>query len=439
MKKIYLSIITISLLSSSANAQTLKRMADRAKQKVEQKVNQKVEKKIDDVFDGKPKDKKSDTPTSTSTNNKKETGNNQKDNVENNADEKKGPSFKSYSKFDFIPGEKVIVSENFSDVEIGDFPAKWNTNASAEVVKIDGVDGKWMMINQSGVFYPEFISALPDNFTLEFDVYANPGFNYYSTALGIIIAQRTDNTKIWNIKRYGSGIHGIVLGLKPIDASSSRGEYDIVTYNKGEHNINNHGSNENFFASKTEAAKAKVSIWKQQQRLRVYLNETKIIDLPRAFEANSTYDHIAFSTQNFHNNENEYYISNLRLAVGNPDTRNRLINEGKFVTSGINFQTNSDVINPNSYGILKNIATVLSENPTVKIKIVGHTDSDGDDKSNQTLSEKRAASVKKVLESEFNIAGDRIVTEGKGESEPIDKNDNPIGKANNRRVEFIKL
>ena len=59
--------------------------------------------------------------------------------------------------------------------------------------------------------------------------------------------------------------------------------------------------------------------------------------------------------------------------------------------------------------------------------------------SNLELSKKRAASVKESLTKEFGIDASRMETDGKGESEPIDKNDNPAGKANNRRVEFIKI
>ena len=59
--------------------------------------------------------------------------------------------------------------------------------------------------------------------------------------------------------------------------------------------------------------------------------------------------------------------------------------------------------------------------------------------SNLDLSKRRAAAVKVALAKEFSIEGSRMQTDGKGESEPIDKNDTPAGKANNRRVKFINL
>jgi outer membrane protein OmpA-like peptidoglycan-associated protein len=85
------------------------------------------------------------------------------------------------------------------------------------------------------------------------------------------------------------------------------------------------------------------------------------------------------------------------------------------------------------------MASVMKDYSDLKVKIVGHTDADGSDAANLDLSKRRAASVKAMLAKEFGIDESRMETDGKGESEPIDKNDNPAGKANNRRVEFIKI
>jgi len=132
-------------------------------------------------------------------------------------------------------------------------------------------------------------------------------------------------------------------------------------------------------------------------------------------------------------------ISNFRIAAGLPDMRNKLLTEGKLISYGITFDVNLDKIKSESFATIKEIAQVLKDNPTVKIKVVGHTDTDGDDKSNLDLSKRRAASVKNSLVKDFSIDATRIETDGKGESEPIAKNDSAVNKAKNRRVEFIKL
>lgn len=135
----------------------------------------------------------------------------------------------------------------------------------------------------------------------------------------------------------------------------------------------------------------------------------------------------------------EVQISNLRIAEGAPDTRNKLLTDGKIVSRGILFDVNSDRIKPESYGALQDIAKTLKEVTDVNIKIVGHTDADGDDAKNLELSKRRAQAVRDVLNKEFGIELSRMEVDGKGESEPIESNTTLTGKAMNRRVEFIKL
>ena len=112
--------------------------------------------------------------------------------------------------------------------------------------------------------------------------------------------------------------------------------------------------------------------------------------------------------------------------------------EGKLVSYGIYFDVNKDIVKPESYGTLKEIANILNEVPDVKVKIVGHTDSDGADAANLDLSKRRAASVKNELVKNFSVNGDRLETDGAGETKPVAPNDTPANKAMNRRVEFIK-
>jgi len=182
----------------------------------------------------------------------------------------------------------------------------------------------------------------------------------------------------------------------------------------------------------------RVSIWRQKERVRVYVNQEKIWDIPKAIATDAKLNAIFFSILAA-DPTIPFYVGNLRLAVGAPDTRNKFLTQNKWVTHGILFDVNSADIKPESYGTLKEMANLLKEFADLKVKIVGHTDADGKDADNLDLSKRRAASVKAALAKEFSIDESRMETDGKGESEPIDKHDNPAGKANNRRVEFIKL
>jgi OmpA-OmpF porin, OOP family len=183
--------------------------------------------------------------------------------------------------------------------------------------------------------------------------------------------------------------------------------------------------------------KQRISIWMQKQRLRLYIDDAKILDLPRLLPPGLTCNKLEFGSVSYEGNNS--LITNVRIAYGAPDTRNKLLTLGKLVTYGITFDVNSDKVKAESYGTLKDIASVLKDNPDVKVKIIGHTDGDGDAAKNLDLSKRRAASVKKELTSTFGIDGSRMETDGKGKTEPIAPNDTPANKAQNRRVEFIKL
>ena len=434
MKKALLIIIT-ALATNVAPAQ-FGNLLDRAKQKVKNKTNQKIDEKMDKAIDNTVDNagKKSATANTRPSSNDNTTNDDKSININTGM-----PTLKSYSKFDFVPGEKIVVAEYFAQDAVGDFPDKWNTNGSGEVVTADGQQGHWLMIRKKGRFIPEYITSLPENFTFQFDVLCNEKFNYYSNALQLYFLTGSngkgalENSFIQMDKR-----SGVKLGVHPANAGSTGGTALVQSFEDGETVINNEVVTSQF-NSNAGKIKLKVSLWRQKQRLRVYLNEEKVFDLPRAFAADKNYGTVLFELWSDMNNDlDRYLISNIKLAVGSPDTRNKLMNEGKFVTHGILFDVNSDKIKPESYGALKDIANVLTENTTVKVLITGHTDSDGDDKSNLELSKKRAESVKSILSKEFNIEASRMATDGKGESAPIDKNTSAEGKANNRRVEFIK-
>ena len=102
----------------------------------------------------------------------------------------------------------------------------------------------------------------------------------------------------------------------------------------------------------------------------------------------------------------------------------------------IHFETDSDQIDPRSFGLLDEVVDTLIRNPDIKlVEIQGHTDSAGSDGYNQALSEKRANSVKDYVISKGIDAG-RISSRGFGESKPIASNDTPEGRAQNRRIEI---
>lgn len=100
---------------------------------------------------------------------------------------------------------------------------------------------------------------------------------------------------------------------------------------------------------------------------------------------------------------------------------------------GVNFETNSDRLAAGAQRILEDAAATLKKNPTIKVEVAGHTDSDGDAGYNQGLSARRAQTVYDYL-ANAGIGLDRMTVRGYGESRPVANNATAAGKAQNRRV-----
>ncbi|WP_295333607.1 OmpA family protein [Flavobacterium sp.] len=122
---------------------------------------------------------------------------------------------------------------------------------------------------------------------------------------------------------------------------------------------------------------------------------------------------------------------------GCPEVTEEAIKRLNDYAKTILFDSGKASFQQQTYPVLQAITAILKEYPTANFSIEGHTDSDGKDAANQTLSENRAAAVKNYL-IENGIAASRLTSAGFGESKPIDTNKTKAGKANNRRVE-VKL
>jgi flagellar motor protein MotB len=416
----------------NAEAQILKGLDKRIEKKVQDRVNRKVDKAIDKELDkvegaGKDVAKKDD-------NENRET----REETTNKEEESASETFSVSTKFDFIAGDKVVAIDNFSRANVGDFPSDWFTNGSGEVVTVEGHDEKWLEMRGNFTYYPEFIKNLPENFTLEYDlIYNYDTKSAVKNIFGIYILSADAKTKNEPVFQYGFNKPG-KAGAAIEFESYSPNRLNIFTWSNKKVDQNTRTFSESGFIKQMRNQKMHVSVWRQKERVRMYLNEKKIVDVPRLLTAGETYNMIKFALDD-REDKGRAYIANVRFAESTPDMRTKLLIDGKFVTAGIYFSTNSDKIKPESYGILKEIAEALKSSADIRIKIVGHTDSDGSDEPNLVLSQKRAKAVKEALITTYGIDASRIETDGKGEKEPLVANTTEAGKANNRRVEFIKI
>jgi OmpA-OmpF porin, OOP family len=392
-----------------------------------------AEEGVKDAASGDEEKQEESTSEENTENNKHQKENNTESsaNSENNNSSKDSqPTLAAYSKYDFVPGEKVFFYDDFVNDEVGDFPGGWNTTGSGEVITTNLYPGKWFRMNENAYFNPEIEIPFAENYTVEFDFIME--FEPQNTMNESMDVKFIDYDQTLNI----SDLQFTRLFGFDIGPSSA---YAYSHDNTNDFNFNSDVQTHNLYgeADRKLNSKVRVSIWVQKQRLRLYLNEKKVFDLPKLIPVNTNAKYLLIETSNGGNNKPA--ITNLRIAVGKPDLRNKLISEGKLVSYGVYFDSGKDIVKPESYGTLKQIADALKENPGVKIKIIGHTDSDGDDAKNMDLSKQRAAAVKNELVKSFGIDGSLVETDGKGETQPLAPNDTPSNKSLNRRVEFIKL
>jgi outer membrane protein OmpA-like peptidoglycan-associated protein len=130
-------------------------------------------------------------------------------------------------------------------------------------------------------------------------------------------------------------------------------------------------------------------------------------------------------------------VRRARIAETAPDF-SKTIMSGRYVTRGILFDVDSDRIKPESAATIKMIANGLQSSSGSNFVIEGHTDSTGDAAHNMDLSQRRAEAVKSVLVTQFGIDGARLTTRGLGATKPVATNNTPQGRAENRRVEFVR-
>lgn len=437
MKKLYFVfflMLTIGL-TQTIQAQLFDKLKKKTEEKIkkegekrgEDKINKGVEKGYDEVEKQVEESGEDQNQNEDTNKNDQQNEDGQKiDNVKtsDNKDPQEDPKFVASSKYDFVPGERIILFDDFSQDAVGDFPALWTTNSAGEINTISIAPGNWFNLNSTdGNYFLLNDIDFPKNFIIEFDIV--PKTKGGRIAAGLLLYGETKRKEMDNGTAPGNG--GIMISIEKQNWNTwgyKTGENEKIT---GKSEVNP------VIAEKVNH----VIIWVQGRRLRIYHQQAKVLDMPT-----NIYDGVKLSRLCFRLSRGASsgsYISNLRITDAAPDMRSKLITEGKLVSYGIYFDVNKDVVKSESYGTIKEIAKVLTDNPTVNIKIVGHTDSDGDDQSNLDLSKRRAASVKNVLVKEFGIDATRIETEGKGESESIAKNDSVVNKALNRRVEFLKL
>jgi len=345
----------------------------------------------------------------------------------------------AYRKFGFVRGSNIIYQYAFEEVELGDYPKSWMTDAGGDVTTLSAYPGKWLRSTEQANNFVDFIKEYPMNFTLEFDVIsdAKDGGDYNSIDIHLV---STIGEKDFNKTISQEEVSGFKIELNLTGHYANY--YNYWRFNDSTNSTFINISAPGLFNLNTEELQSKVvhvSLVRQNSRLTMYVNTNRVFDIRNAFASNTKINNLNFLTYSkLYGKESGLYFSNIILAETASDTRKDLFVDGKYVTNSILFETNSDKIQPASLSSIGVVAEYLKANPTVKLKVVGHTDNVGQDATNLDLSARRAKSVVKELVEYHKIDASRLTSEGKGESQPIGNNETLEGRAKNRRVEFIK-
>lgn len=341
----------------------------------------------------------------------------------------------STTTYDFVPGSKVLLADNFAQDALGQFPLKWYTRSKGEIVTLNTAKGNWLRV-YPGTFVSPVVN-IGENATIEFDLIMNwpKAGGYMVPAIGFAFYDRGNKGEIlsydyrlknclkFNIAPYRSEAVVQLTSYENVTKKLESDKYRVANFERKVGSV------------------IHVAISIQKERVRIWLDQEKVFDLPQAAPLNGNLNQlkIDMSTSNYTNDQLGYYVSSFRFAEGSSDSRSKLLTTGKLETSGILFATNSAEVKSDNEGTIKEVAAAMTENPELKIRIIGHTDGVGKADANLILSAKRAESVREALVKTYKINADRMETEGKGSSTPITDDTSEAGKTKNRRVEFIKI
>lgn len=410
MKKSFVIICGLLLATSlHVSAQSwLEKIGKRVKDKVVEKVEQHIEDKADAATDKvldkseevvKKGEKKRERGTDTT-----QAGDDDKTKTSTRQSEQASIS---YAKYDFVPGNELIFEDDLKGEKKGEFPSKWDlVEGNAEIAEIDG-ENTLAIVGYTYItpLFKDHSLQLPDEFTLEFDVYLD-GKEGESTvellnANDEVIANSLfwkDNTRFlfnWNNNTAEKSCE------ETFDNSLGWHHY-ALSFNK--------------------------------RAIKVYMDTKRVANIPNLSEKPAKVKFFARGPED----NSTTHLRNIRMAKGAVPLYDKLMTEGKIITYGITFDVGKADIKPQSLGTINEILSILKKYPDLKFSVEGHTDNTGNAAKNQSLSEARAQAVCKQLQ-QMGIDGARLSAKGYGMSKPIDSNNSPEGRAKNRRVELIKL
>ena len=419
MKRIVLLVTILVLACASASAQgMLGRLKERAKEAVESNIGNKVEEGINSVFN-RNKNQNKEQEAAKAANPQ---GAEEKDAAVNETVD----FAQIQAKSDFKRGGTVFFHDELKGEQIGEFPSKWDllSGSEVEVVNIKGVNAIKM---EGGRIQPlmEEKYYLPEEFTIEFDVLSQPAQegSGWDATLNIVLKAEE-----------GADAFDIRTSVETHTLNNPSGGYYGIGWGWGARNPND---------DKIDGEPGTATIARVFKKNDWYLNYERIVNIPNMKQPRSWY------MEGYSDSKKGVYVTNIVMAKGAVELYDRnatdyssavekaIVETGKFVTNNILFETGKATLKPESMEEIQKVADYMKKNPSARFEVQGHTDNSGSDKVNDPLSQERAEAVVKALEG-MGVDPFNLRPVGKGSHEPVADNGTEAGRAQNRRVEFIK-
>ncbi|MBO2033129.1 OmpA family protein [Siccationidurans ginsengisoli] len=397
MKTYYALLFALLLGATSAHAQfNLSELGNRAKNAVNNRLNQRTDQAINKALDKTEGAAKNAAGTAPSANSPASPG------TDPAGGERTG------TRYDFVPGTKVLFEDKLAGEPVGEFPARWQLQqGSAELVS---TSGQLAIALQKDTRISPLIKQtnyLPAVFTLEMDVF--------------LVPHQHMDVFFWDERQHHQPTNGDLAALEVTERGITMPDRQL--------------GQELPEPTSTEGHWHHVALAFNQRSLKGYLDQNRTLNVP---DVNGRPTSLTLGARPTYGETKPLLIRNVRLAEGGKDLYARLMTDGRIVSHDILFDPGQAVIKPASQPALDQLASLLQSQPTLRFSVEGHTDSDGDAAANLKLSQARAEAVRAAL-LKSGIAADRLTARGLGETKPLDPSNTPAAKAQNRRVEFVKL
>ncbi len=324
------------------------------------------------------------------------------------------PGEGAWANYDFVPGERALFTEDYTADNVGDFPRRLEfITGNMEIVDDSGL--RVIRATAGSSFAIPLGETLPERFTIEVPVH----WGHTSLSMRVLFTE----------------VEGKRVAPRQLGWYTAPHLY-VRSVETGIEDIQDDSPTSLTAAPQVKDGWAVIRLMADGEHVKVYVNEKRVANVPQVELGRAS--KIWFSLRDA-SPEWPMFVGPIAVAAGGRDLYQRLEAEGSVTTRGILFDTDSDRLRPESTPTLEEIGGMLRDHPDLRLRITGHTDSQGNDDYNLNLSEQRARAVKAYLQDEFDIDSDRLETVGKGESEPVDSNDTAEGRASNRRVELTDL